>query len=422
MSKRYEVQFYAFYDHTGMVRHFEKMARRGWLLEHIGGMLLRYRRIEPRRMRFAVTYCPDVTGFEPGKPESQLEMEALCRQAGWEQAACRGQMQVFYTEQAEAVPLDTDPDTQIDVIHRTMKKNFLPSYIMLSIIALMQIAMQLRNLREWGAIAYFSGVSWAGLPVWGGLLLLYLVELIKYSLWRKRALRRAAEGLMTPSPHSFWVQIAAVLLLVILLVSWLGSGMAASLAFSILAVGLVGVGVASAATRLMKAWNVDAGRNRAVTLALASLLTMALTGGVTWFFLHLDREAPQEPAVPLTLADLGYTVAGETRDWKYASQSMLLSRLEYQQRGGELPWLYYQVADVHFPLLREACLKELLDRSAYVTNTTDSRPWDADAAWKLEREEQILYVLSWGDRLAQVTLDEALTPEQMAVIAEKLKQ
>ena len=31
------------------------------------------------------------------------------------------------------------------------------------------------------------------------------------------------------------------------------------------------------------------------------------------------------------------------------------------------------------------------------------------------------YVLSWGDRLAQVTLDEALTPEQMAVIAEKLK-
>ena len=35
MKYRYEYPLYAFYDHTGMARHLEKMAQKGWMLEKI---------------------------------------------------------------------------------------------------------------------------------------------------------------------------------------------------------------------------------------------------------------------------------------------------------------------------------------------------------------------------------------------------
>ena len=50
-AKRWELNLYSFYDHTGMERHLEKMAAKGWLLESIGTTLWRYRRIEPQRLR-----------------------------------------------------------------------------------------------------------------------------------------------------------------------------------------------------------------------------------------------------------------------------------------------------------------------------------------------------------------------------------
>ena len=56
MKYRYEYPLYAFYDHTGMARHLEKMAQKGWMLDriHTNG-LWRYRRIEPQTLHFAVT-------------------------------------------------------------------------------------------------------------------------------------------------------------------------------------------------------------------------------------------------------------------------------------------------------------------------------------------------------------------------------
>ena len=124
----------SFYDHTGMTCHWEKMARRGWLLDKMGGVLWRYRKIEPQRLRFAMTYFPEVTGFEPDTPAAQSDMQAFCAQAGWQLAANAGKFQVYYNEDPQAVELDTDPGIQLEVIHRAMKKNFLPSYALLAVL------------------------------------------------------------------------------------------------------------------------------------------------------------------------------------------------------------------------------------------------------------------------------------------------
>ena len=142
MKHRFELPLYSFYDHTGMVHRLEKMARRGWILDKMGGMLWRYRQEEPCRLKYAVVYFPEVTGFEPTPPERHLRLQELCAQAGWILAATAGKFQVYCNEDPDAVPLETDPGIQVDIIHRTMKRNFIPSYLLLSLAAVLQLFMQ----------------------------------------------------------------------------------------------------------------------------------------------------------------------------------------------------------------------------------------------------------------------------------------
>ena len=98
MKRRYEAPLYSFYDHTGITTHLEEMAQRGWLLDKMGGMLWRYRRIEPQRLRFSLVYFPEVTGFEPAKPEGHSRMEELCAGTGWQLAATAGKFQIYYNK------------------------------------------------------------------------------------------------------------------------------------------------------------------------------------------------------------------------------------------------------------------------------------------------------------------------------------
>ena len=166
MKHRYQLPLFAFYDHTGMSCHLEKMARRGWMVDKIGNFLWRYRAIEPQRLRFSIVYFPEVTGFEPGTPEGHLKMEELCAGTGWQLAATAGKYQAYFNEEPDPVELETDPTVQVQVIHRAMKKSFIPAYALLIVAAVMNLYIQFGMLESGyshhysGPVYYFSSVSW----------------------------------------------------------------------------------------------------------------------------------------------------------------------------------------------------------------------------------------------------------------------
>ena len=54
-----------YFDHTTMEQHFEKMARKGWILDRMG-IFWHYRRSEPKELRYAVGYFPG-SGFLPAR-------------------------------------------------------------------------------------------------------------------------------------------------------------------------------------------------------------------------------------------------------------------------------------------------------------------------------------------------------------------
>ena len=72
------------YDYRHVEDHLSAMAARGWRLESIGARLWKYRRAEPAKVRYAVTYIQDASQFNPGPTERQQTLEELCAAAGWE--------------------------------------------------------------------------------------------------------------------------------------------------------------------------------------------------------------------------------------------------------------------------------------------------------------------------------------------------
>lgn len=441
MKHRYELPIYSFYDHTGMTCHLEKMARRGWLLDKMGGMLWRYKQIEPQRLRFALTYFPEVTGFEPTVPPAQQDMEELCARAGWQLAANAGKFQAYYNEDPDAVELDTDPNVQVEVIHRAMKKNILPAYGLLALCAVMQMGAQISTLtRDYGVMYsgpadYFSGFSWMMLPAWLALLAIYLLELGRYFIWYRRAKRRAADGLMTPSPNSEWVQRLAILLLALMLFSWtLTSGMR-GLIFAILGLLLFCTLSSILLSKGLKRLGVSAKVNQIVTCAVAAVMSLLLVGGgitsgifsreeqntVTYEYNGRSYTCHTDP-IPLRLEDLGHPPAEDstvldTQSSPLATHTVAMQspRMDNLARDG----LRYVIADIKLGLLWQPCLEDFLEELRSPVEE-DPAPWNCDRVWHGADGSDTLYVLARDRRLVYLELEHDLTDGQKAAAGARL--
>lgn len=214
LKTKYEYNFYSFYDHTGMEQHFEKMAAQGWLIEKLG-YFWRYRRIGPQALRFSVVYYSEASEFDPTKPsEGELTFYDFCAQAGWNKAASRAQMNVFYNEDANAVPIETDAALQVETLHQSMKKEQLIAWFLMLALALW-IFFDMRKgfIRDFAAaLSCLSALS----AILDSVLLLLLcaLELGGYYLWRRRAKREAELGRFLPTRSHPVLQMLALLALV----------------------------------------------------------------------------------------------------------------------------------------------------------------------------------------------------------------
>ena len=97
-TKKRRMEFISFYNHTGLEKHFTKMAKKGWLIESISNYYWTYRRIEPKEVHFCVTYYPRASEFDPEPPQEQQTFHDFCAHTGWQLCCTWHQMQVFYNE------------------------------------------------------------------------------------------------------------------------------------------------------------------------------------------------------------------------------------------------------------------------------------------------------------------------------------
>lgn len=452
-KRRMEV--FSFYDHTGFEKHLENMAAKGWLLEKANAFFWTYRKIEPKKLHFSVTYFPMASDFDPVLTEEQQTFVDFCKEAGWHLATTSAQMQIFYSEEEHPTPIETDAVTQVDNIHRAMKRNFLPAHVALLLVGLFQGAMAGWTFHRdpIGTLANPFGIL-ATLP-WMLVVILCLAEIITYFRWHKKAKMTALEeGTFLPTRSTRKLQYGVLVILGFYLILWfvnLGGGMNRAIGILAILYMLLLVLVVNLIKLVLKKKQVSKNINRTVTFAVCFILSFALIFVLAFVVIRMDRagwfdEKPAESyehrgntfyrhndELPLLLKDL---TGEETPDGGYSyyaeeQSSIFLTRVDARQSPtldhlGE-PSIVYTITEVKFSPVYELCKNELLSQFVdwdsldhYVS--IDPEPWQAEEVYQHYSGEEALphYIVCWPDTFLQLSLDWEPTEEEISIIVEKL--
>lgn len=445
----YRVVFFSPYQREAIAGYLEKMAARGWLLDKAGNTIWRFRRIEPKKLRVEVVFFPDASAFDPGPTPELLNMEEYCAKDGWTVLARWGQAQIFINQREDPTPIETDPVTQVKILHRAMKRTLLPAWFMLLAVSLLQLWMKLTWLRRdfIGTLADPTDL-WM-FPFWILLLAAQLYELGYYFWWLRRARQAAEDGIFLSAGNTrwaSWLMLGAAVLLIVracFASQFMGRYMVlwtVCYCFIIFLVSRIRDG--------MKGKGFSRWTNRTVTIGASVLLTFGFIAGITVLTIRYGwgrQEAPERyeyqgftfdvwhDPLPLTVEDLADPGIARYSTRAQREESFLLAQTRYQQDRlltavrpasppGELDYTVVEVkVDILYDLCREALLGDTPFDEEY--RSIDPAPWGAGSAYRLYWNEEPTggYLLCYPQRLVKIRFyNIELTQENMETVGEKI--
>ena len=96
------------YNPTAIAEKLEEMAAEGWMFEKTGSVFWTFKRAEPRKLRFAVTYFPGASDFDPDLTEGEKIKAEYCAEDGWTLAGRFDIVHIYYSENLEMVRIPLD--------------------------------------------------------------------------------------------------------------------------------------------------------------------------------------------------------------------------------------------------------------------------------------------------------------------------
>ena len=457
------IEAFSFFDHTGIARHLTRMAEKGWLLEKISNFGWTYRRIAPKKLTFSVCYYPKASEFNPELTEEQKEFHDFCEHTGWVLAAASAQMQIFYNEQKNPIPIDTDPMLEIKTIHAAAKKSYLPSCFVLLLVSILNGALFVsRLLGDFigllsSAANLFTGITWLMM------FLLCTIELCGYFIWHSKAKRAAEQGVFSETPSHSRIQKIILGVVLIGFVYWIativlaGDSLMKTASLIMLLYIIAVLFLVNGVKELLKRKKTPRGVNRTLTLLSSFVLSFGMMGVITFGvirasqngFFERDRETYEYNGATFTIymAELPLTVE-DLLDIRYdgyirerrSSESLLLGQFVMWQHPrfdaenfAEMPDLEYTITEVKLLFLYDFCRDSLLNKRkdevvdgkvvlADHYEQVDASPWRANEAYRLYWSGGYIdrYLVCYENRIIEIAFFWEPTSEQMAIVADKL--
>ena len=463
-KKREYMPLYSFYDRSGVSKHLEEMAAKGWLLEKLNGFCWQYRRIEPQQLRFAVTYFPKATQFAPAPVEGLETFWELCAETGWILAADNAQVQVFYNEDPNATPIETDPESDFQTIRRAMKKGAVSSYWTLLALSLFECGFLFWRLFDDPIDQFSNALQLNSTFGFVPLALLSAVELTRYYRWQKRCRSALESGEALPELRSArWLSILILVLVAFQLLTLFSTslsfsiGMAVTMIFMLLYLCLAFF-LANSIRKILQRLHVKSWINKAVTAGVIAVLMIGMFSGMialvfktsgSWFE-ESEHVATYEvnghtfkqyhDTLPLTVGDL---VPDNYENWSTQLQTdstFLLTHIEAHQRGRvgdpDIPDLSYEVVIVKAPFLYNLCKQDFInwlerdndklpEEHWDVYQPADPTLWGATEVYQRYSSGEPInqFLICWPDRIVEIDFDWnwIITEQMISTAAEHLK-
>lgn len=444
MRMKRQLNLYSITEYTKMEKHLEEMAEQGWMLKKAGTLLWKYEEMEPKKLHFSIVFFPKTTALEPEPSENLLMLREFCEKTGWKLAAEIGQMQIFYNEEEEPIPIETECWAQLKNIHETAKTNVILPFGILVVNAIVQILLQIfmfsNNPIDWLSGDYNLYLVFLWILLGTGC----LGEIIHYVLWYKKAKRIAEEEEYLIEAKSPWVfrMIYLGLSLVVLVLAILSLIGVTSGKYGIymLIWSAIIVGVPFGVSRFLKAKKVSAKINIIVTLVAGIMVALAMTAGAFWLIMwDADEIFHTDTQMPLQLRDLKTGNVSEYEKIYQVNESMILSHIEsweiatWGKAEEEYISLEYDVIQVKVDWAYKFCKEEFLHKyddiyedvsewASYGFQKVDMPVWQADEVYqRYTNRPRNEFVLCYEERIIRIEFDWDVTEEELLKASEMLQ-
>ena len=426
------IETYSLYDRSAISSHLEAMAAKGWQLERMSNLTWTYRRAQPQKLHYAVTYYPSGSAFDP-EPNSELEeFYELCEHEGWEYVTGFAEMQIFENSRGNPTTLETDPAVELETIHKSAKRRLLTPYWILFAICVVFAFLGLGKLFT-DPVYALSGLYSVPAGVCSALCAAALaVELVGYYRWRSRAREAAAHGesVETKSPYQalrvLLILALAALAVMLLCMFIVGDNYMRFTICVILGVYIIGSAIMRASTKLFKRRGSSKTKTMVLSVALVFAVCFALYSASAPTANDLGEEfySAEEDYVNsmLTLAALvGHETPGYMPSWSKRESVLLAQRSVrdwyresyYTDSSENIGALEYTTTFVKLPALYGFC-ERTASRGG---ENVDPAPWGALRAYSMGGDA---YTLCYDGRIVEISLPFTPTDEQMAIVDEKL--
>ncbi|WP_294150254.1 DUF2812 domain-containing protein [uncultured Clostridium sp.] len=115
-KKKYTFITFKEYETEAFAEYLEKMAARGWFLKNIRQNCIEcFEKGEPKRLKFCVAVLPGGSEFESVESIEAQQFREYCEEGGWKLQYGGALWQIFYTEEEDTVPIETDPGIQLEI-------------------------------------------------------------------------------------------------------------------------------------------------------------------------------------------------------------------------------------------------------------------------------------------------------------------
>lgn len=122
--------------------YLEEMAEKGWLLESIHGAFLKFKKIEPCKVKYTVDVQHKISELDYSDSDIALEYREYYNAAGWNYVCQKGKIQVFYTEDyRNTTPIQSQEEKFKSVFKASL--NRILSSLVLILLFVLNLSMQL---------------------------------------------------------------------------------------------------------------------------------------------------------------------------------------------------------------------------------------------------------------------------------------
>lgn len=438
-DKKYRIEWFSIYDCNGIQEHLEHMMAEGWMLEKAGQLFWRYRKVEPKEVRFAVSYFARSSRYDPEPIEDQQVYLDYCKKAGWQLLQINGSMQIFYHEDKNATPLETDAVLQVEAVHNEKKGSALSVLLILLLccyqIANLMQAMWNNPIRSFSNYALLCLVSAFVFMVFS-----YLLDIIIYGNWYRKAKKVAREkGLLLSAQGKNRVQKFCLffecMLFVAFVFAWRRIEYTVYFGWIVFSCIIVALFVQKLGEWLKKrkiSWEVN-GWIRIATFVLG--MCVVIGSGIV-VFPKIEKALSQKTHaqstfkanVPLKINDIIETNPLNYQLHTEINETCILScetvKYSTRDRFDEMV-LSYQIVRSSFPILLERGMDELLQREIHIIHNVkelDANAWLAQKAYCMQSGNAYhRYLILWDDKLLDLQTEQELTPVQIAAVVKKIR-